>query len=327
MPAPDNGTPVPDISGHCLVNTTESNAKSTRVKDLSKCVKPGTSSQVLNMNFYNSYQECVFTPGDSTNVNCVESIFIGKELAYQDVAQQSQIKINHRIKSRSLRRSEENISETTGYGRLTSLAMRMNDVDVTGSPLRDLLEDACVIQPDFGNQPKQFGFLLDAMRHASTSKLASLHAVLDGLCVTPETLDASRLFFDALLYCRSDACFEFATQLILDGVISKNEAANHWLPKFGLSDRSSNLVVDYVGNVVAKFYDDLNVFSSGSVALGALIRLFCENESQCTMYNGVIKAIEVIQRPVITGCQGDRARTLAALKAIGNAGQGCVRYK
>ena len=102
---------------------------------------------------------------------------------------------------------------------------------------------------------------------------------MDGVCQNGEGLNGRTLFYDAIKACRSESCVELGTTLIMNGEVSLNDA-NSWLVSFAsgvfeATDGSAR-VVELIGNVIQKFYDNENFYNANVLALGAVIGNLCK---------------------------------------------------
>ena len=89
----------------------------------------------------------------------------------------------------------------------------------------------------------KFYNLIVAMRKASESEISAVYEVLDGVCQNQEDLDAKTLFHDALQSCGDQGCVNFGTELILNGVISLEEA-RPWFLVWSMGNTQARFQVD-----------------------------------------------------------------------------------
>ena len=92
-------------------------------------------------------------------------------------------------------------------------------------------------------QPMKFYNLIVAMRKATESEISSVYEVLDGVCQNQEDLDAKKLFHDALQSCGDPECVNFGTELILNGVISLEEARS-WFLVWSMGNNQASFQID-----------------------------------------------------------------------------------
>ena len=139
-----------------------------------------------------------------------------------------------------------------GYiGHLTSLTMDLStDLSSGLSNLRSSFEAACSMD-NISQQPMKFYNLIVAMRKASESEISAVYEVLDGLCQNQEDLDAKTLFHDALQSCGDPECVNFGTELILNGVISLEEA-RPWFLVWSMGNTQARFQVDASHSLIGR---------------------------------------------------------------------------
>merc|ERR1712137_44743 len=109
-------------------------------------------------------------------------------------------------------------------------------------------------------QPIKFYNLIVAMRKASESEISAVYEVLDGLCQNQD-LDAKKLFHDALQSCGDPECVNFGTELILNGVISLDDARPWFLVWSMGNTQITNDGLDSITNILIKFYTNQEVYN------------------------------------------------------------------
>ena len=254
---------VTDISGQCQVSYEWDTPIKTRTKKFSDCVLPfenGDKAIVLD-----GYVQKCMVDHDKLTAECIDKL----NSDYPEVHTRISLKSSSYI----------DIDTTTqGQGRLTSLQLTETD-GLQSANVREALESACAMGDSFSSQPSRFVNLVSAVRNAQFSDLYSVNQVLDGVCQSGEGLNGRTLFYDALKACRSESCVEMGTTLIMNGVVSLDEA-NSWLVSFASgvfeSTQGSARVVELIGNVVQKFYDNEKFYNANVLALGAVIGNLCD---------------------------------------------------
>ena len=118
------------------------------------------------------------------------------------------------------------------------------------SNLRSSFEAACSMD-NISQQPIKFYNLIVAMRKASESEISAVYEVLDGVCQNQEDLDAKKLFHDALQSCGDPECVNFGTELILNGVISLEEA-RPWFLVWSMGNTQARFLVDASRSLIGR---------------------------------------------------------------------------
>ena len=255
---------VTDISGQCQVSYDLEESRKVRTKKFSDCVLPfenGDKAVALD----GFVQTCTYDFNKPDSIECIDKL----NSEYPEAHTRVSLKPTDYI----------DVDTTTqGQGRLTSLQLTTND-GIQSTNVREALENACAVGESFSSQPSRFVNLVSAVRNAQFSELYSVNQVLDGVCQSGEGLNGRTLFYDAIKACRSESCVELGTTLIMNGEVSLNDA-NSWLVSFAsgvfeTTDGSAR-VVELIGNVIQKFYDNENFYNANVLALGAVIGNLCK---------------------------------------------------
>ena len=132
---------------------------------------------------------------------------------------------------------------------------------------------------------------MNSRKTTTKTTFFSLYQSLEGICTAQGDLDAKKTFLDSLIWCATEECVNFASDLLAKGDI-QDDMIDGWLFSFSLNPNPTPGMAQMVAKALSGATGSQR--ERGNLALGALIHRTCrEIPNQCAGHASIKEALKV----------------------------------